>query len=414
MRKIVFGLTFLLIAPFVFAQRTNFVYLQTDPQQPFFIKLNEKVISSTAAGYLILPGLTTGTYAVTIGFAGGKIKEQHFNLQVQGSDKGYLIKQLSGGELSLFDLQTTALINSQNSKDPGTQVKMEKENVSAFTNALAKAADDSTLLYAKPKPQIVPVKEQVTVKQEVPVVAAPVVDQAPVVAVKDTVVVVKDTPPVQAKEVVTAPVKETIAPVKETVTAAKETVVPVKEEVAVIPETVKEQPVPVSPAPQPAAAEAVALASTIKRKTVTETGEGTTLVYEEAFENGSTELITIIVPPAKQIFKETPVAGQQQPILKANICKVNAGEKDFLAVRRKMVAKTNDEAMIEEAEKIFKTKCFTTTQVKNLGNMFLSNAGKYNFFAMAKNYVSDINNFPGLAAELKDNFYINQFNKLIQ
>lgn len=400
MRKIVFGITFLLIAPFVFAQRTNFVYLQTDPQQPFFIKLNEKVISSTAAGYLILPKLVAGTYPITIGFAGGKLQEQKFNLQVQNTDKGYLIKQLGGGELSLFDLQTTALIAAAGNKENTVAEKLEKDNVSAFTNALAKASADTTLLYAKPKQEAPKATAPVVVKQDPPpATTAPVVVAT---EAKDTVAAVKET--VAAKEVV-VPVKETIVPVKEEVVAKVET------------EIVKEQVVPpVVPATKPVIApqETAGLSSTIQRKTVTETGEGTTVVYEEAFENGSKELITIIVPPAKEIFKETPGVTTQQPILKANICKNNAGEKDFLAVRRKMVAKTNDEAMIEEAEKVFKTKCFTTTQVKNLGNMFLSNAGKYNFFAMAKNYVSDINNFPGLASELKDNFYIGQFNKLIQ
>lgn len=403
MRKIVFGMTFLLMASFVFAQRTNFVYLQTDPQQPFFIKLNEKVISSTAAGYLILPKLTAGTHTITIGFAGGKLQEQKFDLQVQNSDKGYLIKQL-GGELSLFDLQTAVLLPAANTKGTVTATKLEKENVSAFTNALSKASADTTLLYGKPK-QEAPVTAPAVAKQESQsAVTQPAPVQTPVTVTKE----VKDT---------VLAVKEAAVPEKETKVVVKETVTPVKEEVVVVTETVKEPvvaPVVTVDKPVITPAETALLSSTIQRKAVTETGEGTTVVYEEAYENGSKELITIILPPAKEIFKETPATTTQQPILKANICKNNASEKDFLAVRRKMVAKTNDEAMIEEAEKVFKTKCFTTTQVKNLGNMFLSNAGKYNFFAMAKNYVSDINNFPGLAAELKDSFYIGQFNKLIQ
>ncbi|MFD2919729.1 hypothetical protein ACFS6H_08435 [Terrimonas rubra] len=404
MRKIVFGMSFLLMASVVLAQRTNFVYLQTDPQQPFFIKLNEKGISSSAAGYLILPKLTAGTYTITIGFAGGKLVEQKFDLQVQNSDKGYLIKQLGGGELSLFDLQTAALLPAANAKGSTVVTKLEKENVSAFTNALSKASADTTLLYGKPK-QETPVTAPVVVKQEPkPAETQPAAVQTPAAVTKE----IKDT---------LLPLKETLVAEKETKAVVKETVTPVKEEAVAVTETVKETVVPPAvPADKPVItpAETAVLSSTIQRKAVTETGEGTTVVYEEAFENGSKELITIIVPPAKEIFKETPATTTQQPILKANICKNNASEKDFLAVRRKMVAKTNDEAMIEEAEKVFKTKCFTTTQVKNLGNMFLSNAGKYNFFAMAKNYVSDINNFPGLAAELKDNFYIGQFNKLIQ
>ncbi len=395
MRKLVLGITLLMIAPFVFAQKTSFVYLQTDPQQPFFIKYNEKIISSSASGYLILPSLAQGTHAITVGFSGGKVKEQIFNLHVQNLDKGYLIKQLGEGEINLFDLQTTALIAAANKADNSTSVKLEKENVSAFTNALSKASADTTLLYTTPK-QTTPVAQQpVVVKQEV--VPAP----PPVVEKKDTIVAT-------VKEEVVAVVKEKVEPVKETVTVVTEpvkVVEPVKEVAA--PPAVIDNSVVVK-------AETVAATTSIQRKAVTETAEGTTVVYEEAFEDGNKELITIIVPPSKQIFKETPTQPTEQPILKGNICKTVAGEKDFLALRRKMVAKTNDESMIAEAEKVFKTKCFTTTQVKNLGNMFLSNAGKYNFYAMAKNYISDINNFPSLSSELKDTFYINQFNKLIQ
>lgn len=400
MRKLVLGITLLMIAPFVFAQKTSFVYLQTDPQQPFFIKYNEKIISSSASGYLILPSLAQGTHPITVGFSGGKVKEQIFNLQVQNLDKGYLIKQLGEGEINLFDLQTTALIAAANKADNATTVKLEKENVSAFTNALSKASADTTLLYTTPK-QTTPVAQQpVVVKQEVVPVPPPVVEK------KDTIV---------------ATVKEEIAAVKEKVETVKEKVEPVKETVAVVTEPVKvietvkdvEPPVIVNN-PVVVKTETLAATASIQRKAVTETAEGTTVVYEEAFEDGNKELITIIVPPAKQIFKETPAQPTEQPILKGNICKSVAGEKDFLALRRKMVAKTNDESMIAEAEKVFKVKCFTTTQVKNLGNMFLSNASKYNFYAMAKNYISDINNFPALSSELKDTFYINQFNKLIQ
>ena len=45
--------------------------------------------------------------------------------------------------------------------------------------------------------------------------------------------------------------------------------------------------------------------------------------------------------------------------------------------------------MVDEAKKYFKTKCFTTEQVRNLGSLFLSSAGKYLFYDAAYFHVTD-------------------------
>lgn len=65
--------------------------------------------------------------------------------------------------------------------------------------------------------------------------------------------------------------------------------------------------------------------------------------------------------------------------------------------------------MILEAAKIFKTKCFTSLQLKNLSALFLNDAGKYNFFDIAYKYVLDAENFTSLQSELKDQYYIDKF-----
>ena len=78
-----------------------------------------------------------------------------------------------------------------------------------------------------------------------------------------------------------------------------------------------------------------------------------------------------------------------------------------------MAAKTNDDGMLVEARKYFKEKCFTTEQIKNLSSMFLSSAGKYNFFEAAHNYVSDREKFASLQSELRDEQYVNRFKALV-
>ena len=78
-----------------------------------------------------------------------------------------------------------------------------------------------------------------------------------------------------------------------------------------------------------------------------------------------------------------------------------------------MVAENNDENMIKVAKKYFKTKCFTTDQIKNLSVLFLKDEGKYMFFDAAYPFASDSNSYPVLETQLSDNYYITRFRAMI-
>jgi hypothetical protein len=79
-----------------------------------------------------------------------------------------------------------------------------------------------------------------------------------------------------------------------------------------------------------------------------------------------------------------------------------------------MTAAETDEDKIAAAKKGFKSKCFTTEQVKNLSLLFLNDQGKYNFFDASYNHVSDIGNFKTLQSELKDDYYITRFKAMLR
>ena len=95
-------------------------------------------------------------------------------------------------------------------------------------------------------------------------------------------------------------------------------------------------------------------------------------------------------------------------------CPATATEADFLKIRKNMAAETNDEAMVAVAKKYFKTKCFSSVQIKNLSALFLDDAGKYKFFDAAYDYVTDKENFAALGSELKDDYYINRFKAMLR
>ena len=79
-----------------------------------------------------------------------------------------------------------------------------------------------------------------------------------------------------------------------------------------------------------------------------------------------------------------------------------------------MAAASNEEVMITMAKKMFKSKCFTTEQVKNLGTLFLKDADRYSFFDAAYPFVSDSQNFAILESQLTDGYYINRFKVMIK
>ena len=78
-----------------------------------------------------------------------------------------------------------------------------------------------------------------------------------------------------------------------------------------------------------------------------------------------------------------------------------------------MAAQITDEGMVAEAKKVFRNKCFHTEQIRYLGSLFLTSAGKYLFYDAAFLHVSDQENFQTLETEIKDDYYRKRFKALI-
>jgi hypothetical protein len=95
-------------------------------------------------------------------------------------------------------------------------------------------------------------------------------------------------------------------------------------------------------------------------------------------------------------------------------CKAFAGTEDFLRLRKKMAAESNAEDMIKVAKKYFKTKCFSTDQIKDLSYLFLTDEGKYKFFDAAYVHTSDSDQYQVLESQLTDEYYLNRFKAMIR
>jgi hypothetical protein len=84
-------------------------------------------------------------------------------------------------------------------------------------------------------------------------------------------------------------------------------------------------------------------------------------------------------------------------------------ENDLNRVRKRIIEEADDEKMISIAKKGLKDKCILTEQVKNLGGLFLSDEGRYNFYNALYPYVYDSANYINLEEQLLDSFYRNKF-----
>ncbi len=139
-----------------FSQQEYFVYLQTDNHQAFYVRLNNKIYSSTASGYMVMPRLSDSTHAIAIGFPQNAFPEQEFALPQNHKDAGYLLKNFGDKGWGLFNLQTMAVIMNNNQREKKSpEVTGEKKN-DAFSMMLSNAVNDTAILYAsyKPKPAV--------------------------------------------------------------------------------------------------------------------------------------------------------------------------------------------------------------------------------------------------------------------
>lgn len=151
--------------------------------------------------------------------------------------------------------------------------------------------------------------------------------------------------------------------------------------------------------------------------------DGLHLIFQDKLEN-SVDTIYALIPfinaIAKTEEKIIPNTKQEVDTIKKakremynSACVSLATDDDFFKLRKKMASQTDDEKMIIEASKIYKTKCFDVQQIRNLSTLFLSDNGRYKFFESSINNVYDFVNFSNLEKELNEESFIKLFKNLM-
>ena len=107
----------------VYSQTGHYLFIQTENNQPFYLRIMGANLSSNATGYLLIPKLSDGEYELNIGFAQAD-KEQKFMIKIAGKDQGFSLKQELDNNWCLFNLVD---FNSLKGVPVSVQLKEEKK-----------------------------------------------------------------------------------------------------------------------------------------------------------------------------------------------------------------------------------------------------------------------------------------------
>lgn len=444
-KKVVFLFSFLSFFMLSsFSQQNHFIYLQTENKQPFYVKLEKNILSSSASGYIIIPKLQDGNYVLGIGFPKNEWPEQSVTCTVNKKDAGYLLKNFGDKGWGIFNLQTMEVIM------PGVKA-VENENLGVedkndiFSTTLSNVVNDPSIarkIEEKPavkeevKPALVENKKEVLPDTPSNSVIEPVEERkAEDKKVENKSVIKQEVKPViesirKEEQVILSSQVKKLFSIKssagtdlvyaDVVNGVADTVrlfiAAEKNNEAVQPEKKIAEPA-VELIKNEEAKKAEPKVKTVKAKKADEPKFIDIELPDPNIKRGTVAEISLPVAEVNKtdqlMVSEKPKENTTKPVMVNSDCKNLATQDDFLKLRKKMAAEGTDEDMVDIAKKVFKSKCFATEQIKNLSVLFLKDEGKYKFFDAAYPYVSDSNNFSSLETQLSDTYFITRFKAMV-
>jgi hypothetical protein len=415
------------------AQKYHFAYLQTDDKQTFYVRVNDKTYSSSAAGYLVIPKLTPGTYNLLVGFPKNQWPMQTITIEIGEKDLGYLLKNFGDKGWGLFNINTMNVVYAS-SGQPAAPVKIEESSGSGFSDILADVVSTPSI---KEKTREEPAKRTQVAEPAIPVVKETVdvavkeTSQVPALASQVNIAAEKEEKTLPAKNnsvkrvsivsddhatvmiyhvqngdaldtvsVILPPKEETMAYVSVQDPSPEMTEVPVEQKQITIELESKPSEPGNKPRPDPVSKNEPRFID---------------MELNNPNDNSATgEKPTPKANPATE-KENKEVSNEKKSLVMINSdCKKFADEGDFLKTRKKMAAEASPEDMIATARKLFQQKCYSVEQVKNLAVLFRTDEGKYKFFDTAYPYIHNTQQFSGLEAELDDEYYKTRFRAMIK
>lgn len=112
----------------------HYIFIEADGQQPFYLKQGNKMVSSSATGFLILPKITASELEFSIGFPKNSYPEVSFYINGTNRDRGFQLKLMDGQGWSLFDRTSLEVIKGESPKAAPIEMQLPKKRRAVLQN----------------------------------------------------------------------------------------------------------------------------------------------------------------------------------------------------------------------------------------------------------------------------------------
>ena len=391
------------------SQRQYYVFVESENSQPFYVRLGEAIHNSSGVGHVIVSQLIDSTYTFEIGFPKDQYPSNQFVIRINKKDHGYQLKNLTGKGWVLFDYQTAELlypVKKEGIAQSGYSL-VKKED--GFARLLSEVVNDTSVLYSivYEKPIEPVVKKEKVVAQDTALKKEDVVTKQNTEPLKEVpalvgVSLIGQKQSDSGRQMTFKDDKDSVSifiPVEQEV--QKQTAAPQDDDKKKQSETDNKKEN--SNQPNNIKQEAVAVVPIVTADSVLKKSEPA--MSKEAIDSSHKVVQEKTVDTASQ---------QKKLVLLNSDCKAIAWDNDVDKLRIKMLGEKDVDNKITLARKIFKTKCFSASQIKGLTELFVTDQDKYKFLDAAYPFVVDTDNFKQLSYLLSDDYYVKRFRTMVR
>ncbi|HTR29703.1 MAG TPA: DUF4476 domain-containing protein [Puia sp.] len=385
-------------------QPCYFVLIQSDNGQPFYVRVNNRIYSSSSAGHLILSQLKDSIYPIAIGFPGQPATERRYLLNVRQRDWVlYLARQ--GKTWGLYDKQEQELPSAVDTAAIGRPPLSGVKKDDPFSQMMSAIVQDTAVMY----------NTYASTSTDTLRSAAESRGTSPSAAES------RGTPP-----------SANISPDTSTAILASSRVTNPAFSGTALPSGAASSSA--TPAFGGAPSSPTGVVKLVERRSA----NSLTLVYMDHAADKGSDTIDVLIPvkedPSPLLKPETDTLQSTAPFIGWNSerdsatgeamtphktrlpfvnsdCHAFATEYDVDKLRVRMLDAAKDDDRIQTAYKTFKTKCFTTRQIRALSEVFATDAARFKFLETAYPFVSD-DHFVDLGNLFSEPVYIDKFRSM--
>ncbi len=378
---------FMLMAAMAFQSLTaqHYIFIEADSQQPFYLKQGNTTVSSSTAGFLILPKIKAAELEFSIGFPKNIYPEVSFYIIGTDRDRGFQLKLMEGQGWSLFDRTSLEIIKGESPKVAPIEMQLSKKDEGSFAQLLATVTDDRSLLELTPKKDTVG-----KASPSQPITKAGLTAVAAKSGLKDSL---------GKNDKVILPSIFTSA---QTEDADVKRLVFVENTNKEKPDTITveiEKKKTITPIASLTPSKDSSLATTAPSPVAHDTVKTVTMSQLSKPKDGPDTAKTNV-----QVSKASPIVVCDRPI---------ADYKDIRALQKKLLGIASDEEQRNYTVKAFGQKCFNSKQALEIGWFFLDENSRLQLFKALKPLISDKASFGNLEVSFLKEENINAFRALV-